>query len=371
MKTSVVAVGRRIASCLWLLGLLMCASARAQTINTDAVTRFWQLTDELRQNHPISDKDWDAFINLPGNKTYIRNTFHPDPQSVYSLENYRRALETVYMPQHDSLLRVKLRDKVASYVLAYEYKEREAEYRQYIQTTIQSPQYVPLMYTLAYEYLPKSAQTTVPELKMYYTAIGDGATSQADGIFYSLKAVVDHDKAKPGIVEAHEMYHQLMPTKSFSPVAEEDKGLMWTLRGMRSEGIADLIDKAPMHQVPGDPHRVQAQFLQPAPQVIQRLDSVIQAVATQGTPAKKPVAYYQRVLHFAGHVPGCYMARVIVANGYRKELIARIDNPFEFVRLYQKAARKDATHPPQFSQLTMKYLAELEKTYNQPAANKS
>ncbi|TGD78363.1 DUF5700 domain-containing putative Zn-dependent protease [Hymenobacter wooponensis] len=358
-----------------LVGLFLCllasTGAMAQSINTDAVTRFWQLTDELRQNRPIADKDWTEFINLPGNKTYIRNTFLPDPLSVYSLESYRKALETVYMPKNDSLRRIKLRDKVAPYVLANEYKEREAEYREYIQQTIQSPQYIALMYTLAYEYLPAASHTKVPDLKMYYTAIGDGATSQQEGIFYSLKAVVDHDKAKPGIVEAHEMHHQLVPTKDFGTVAPEDKGLFWALRGIRSEGIADLIDKTPMYQVPGDPHRVQAQFLTPAPRSIQRLDSLLQSVAKLGAPAKKPATYYQRILHSAGHVPGCYMARVIEANGYRKELIAHIDNPFAFVRLYQKAAQKDATHPPQFSKDTMNYLAAVEKAYSQPAPKKS
>jgi hypothetical protein len=166
------------------------------------------------------------------------------------------------------------------------------------------------------------------------------------------------------------MHHQLVPTKDFGTVASEDKGLFWALRGMRSEGIADLIDKTPMYQVPGDPHRVQAQFLAPAPLAIQRLDSLLQSVAKLGAPAKKPATYYQHILHSAGHVPGAYMARVIEANGYRKELIARIDNPFAFVQLYQKAARKDATHPPQFSKVTMKYLAEVEKTYSQPTTKK-
>ncbi|WP_055562295.1 DUF5700 domain-containing putative Zn-dependent protease [Hymenobacter sp. AT01-02] len=343
---------------LLLLGL----EASAQTINTDAVTRYWELTDALRQNQPITDQAWDEFITMPGNTTYIRNTFLPDPKSKSSLQYYRQALEVVYMPKHDSVRRAKLQAKEQPYVLIEDYKQREADYRQYIQQTVQSPDYLPLMYRLAYEYLPAATHTKVPDLKMYYTAIGNGATSQKEGIFFSLKVVVDDDKAKPGIIEAHEMHHQLIPIKQFGTIAAEDKGLMWALRGIRAEGIADLIDKKALYQVPGDPHRVKAQFLDPAPRAILRLDSVLQVVAGGATTGKS-ASFYQQILGFSGHVPGCYMARIIEAQGHRNALVAEADNPFAFVRLYQKAAKKSAARPPLFSKATMIYLATLEKRY--------
>ena len=338
----------------------------AQTINVEAATRYWQLTDELRQNRPLTDEAWQAYTNLTGNQTYIRNTFHPDPRSPHSLARYRLAIETVYMPQHDSLCQAKLRAHEEPYVLVNDYKQREAEYRLYIEQTVQNPHYLALMYQLAYEYLPQQAHTKVPDLKLYYTAIGDGATSQVDGIFFSLKAVVDHDKPKAGIVEAHEMHHRLVPGKAFGPVAPADQSLLWALKAVRTEGVADLIDKTPARQAPGDPQRIQALFLDPAPRAVHRLDSVIRGRALGGAPAALGV--YQQLFYAAGHSPGYFMARTIETTGGKPALLAQLDNPFAFFRLYQQAARRAATHPPRFSKATMRYLARLEKQYAHPAS---
>lgn len=353
--------------CCWLLLLIGLATApalHAQTVNVEAVTRYWQLTDGLRQNLPITDAAWNDFINLPGNKTYIRNSFLRNPLDPTSLERYRQALETVYMPQNDSLLQAKLRAHEEPYVLVNDYKQRESVYRDYVREAVQSPKYSALMYTLAYEYLPTRAHTTVNGLRIYYTALSNNATSQPDGIFFSLKAAVDNDEPKPGIVEAHEMHHQLVPTKEFSAIAPEDKSLFWVLRAMRSEGIADLIDKTVQHQVAGDPHHIQALFLDPAPRAVQQLDSLLQAIATRGAAASQPISYYVRLFNGAGHVPGYYMARVIEVNGYLKPWIATLDNPFTLIYNYQKAARKAPNHPPQFSRVALKYLKKLEKKYS-------
>lgn len=349
-----------------LAWLLASPALLAQTINVEAATRYWQLTDELRQNRPLTDEAWQAYTKLLGNQTYSGNTFHPDPRSPYSLARYRLAIETVYMPQHDSLCQAKLRAHEEPYVLVNDYKQREAEYRLFVEQTLQAPQYLALMYQLAYEYLPQQAHTKVPGLKLYYTAIGDGATSQSDGIFFSLKAVVDHDKPKPGIVEAHEMHHQLVPTKAFGPAAPADKSLLWALKAVRTEGVADLIDKTPARQATGDPQRIQALFLDPAPRAVHRLDSVIQARALGGPPAA--IGVYRQLFYAAGHSPGYFMARTIETNGGKKALLAHLDNPFAFFRLYQKATRRAATHPPRFSKITMRYLAKLEKQYAYPAS---
>ena len=80
--------------CLCACLLLITGAGRAQTINVDAVTRYWQITDGLRQNQPLTDQVWQEFLEIPGNKIYVRGIY-----SAADLVRYRKAIEVVYMPR--------------------------------------------------------------------------------------------------------------------------------------------------------------------------------------------------------------------------------------------------------------------------------
>ena len=60
------------------------------------------------------------------------------------------------------------------------------------------------------------------------------------------------------------------------------------------------------------------------------------------------------------------MAANIERNGYAKPKVAAVNNPFVFVTLYQKAAKKNATHPPRFSDAAVRYLRQLDRAYAKP-----
>ncbi|MBF9236012.1 hypothetical protein I2I05_01260 [Hymenobacter sp. BT683] len=346
---------------LILLGLLLAAGpARAQTINVDAVTRYWEITEGLRQNRPLTDQMWQDFLEIPGNKIYVRGIY-----SAANLAAYRRAIEVVYMPRHDSLLQVKLKNKVWYYLMVNDYKEREAVYRNYVANVVRNPGSRDMMYQYAYEYLPARAHTKVPDLQIYYEALGNDATSQAEGLFYSLRAVLDANEVKPGLLEGHEMHHQLRPGKDFGTIAAEDEGLIGILASMQNEGIADLIDKPLTMGMPGDPRGIREWAMAPAPGFINKMDSAIQARARGGAPATG--RYYRQLSNGSnGHLPGFFMSSVIEKNGYKKQLLTTCDDPFAFVTLYQKAAKKDKSHPPLFSVASITYLNQLARKYAKP-----
>jgi hypothetical protein len=122
----------------------------------NAVTRYWEITDGLRQNRPITDALWQEFLEIPGNKVYVRGILSPE-----DLVRYRRALEVVYMPRYDSFWQAKIKAQSWYYVLANDYKEREAEHRAFIANVAQSPAALDLMYRKAYEYLPARSRSRV------------------------------------------------------------------------------------------------------------------------------------------------------------------------------------------------------------------
>ena len=355
---------RSLSFCFFFVGLslLLAGPGRAQTVNVDAVTRYWEITDRLRQNQPITDAVWHDFLEIPGNKVYVRGIFSPE-----DLVRYRRALEVVYMPRYDSLRQAKIKAQSWYYVLVNDYKEREAEHRAFIATVAKSPEALDLMYRKAYEYLPARNHTKVADLKIYYEALGNDATSQKEGLFYSLRATFDAREVQPGLLEGHEMHHQLRTGRDFGPIADDDRGLLEIMASTLNEGLADLIDKPATLALPGDSHGIREWALDPAPAFLHKLDSTIQARAWGGAPATG--RYYRRLANGSnGHVPGFFMARTMRRNGYTKQLIKAADDPFAFFYLYQKAAKKDKEHAPRFSDDAMRYLKALEARYPRPKA---
>ena len=349
---------RRLGFCLSLL--LPAFAGRAQTINVEAVTRYWQITDALRQNQPLTDQAWQDFLELPGNKLYVHGIFTPE-----MLARYRQAIEAVYMPRYDSLRRAKLQAKVWYFVLVNDYKEREPAYRRYVASLTQGSTALDQMYQYAYAQLRPELHTRVANLKIYYEALGNDATSLEEGMFYSLRAVFDANEVKPGILEAHELYHQLQPGLHPATVVPDDQGLLQILTSMQNEGIADQIDKAPTLALPGDPHDIGEWALVPAPAFIHRMDSAVQARARGGAAATG--RWYRQLSNGSnGHVPGFFMSSAIVRNGFGKQLIAQAGNPFAFVFLYQKAVKKDKQPLPRFSETSIRYLKELERKYVKP-----
>jgi hypothetical protein len=65
----------------------------------------------------------------------------------------------------------------------------------------------------------------------------------------------------------------------------------------------------------------------------------------------------------SGHNPGYFMADIIVREGYKKLLIENVQDPFYFITLYNKAAKKDKNRPPVFSAVAMRYCKQLKKKY--------
>lgn len=347
-----------------LLALLFSAHlSLAQTIDTEAATAYWQLTDALRRNEPLTDAAWQAFLALPANKVYVRECFNGEED----VQRYRRAMEVVYMPRHDSLLQTKLKTKVWNYVLLSDYKQHEPEYRNFLAETVAKPTYLDNMYTYAYEYLPARNHTKVTNLKLGYVALGNDATSQEEGIYFSLYGARHSALIRPGILEAHEMHHQLISGgKLVSPALPGDEGLLWLLRMALIEGLADLIDKRVYVEQSSDSTEIRDWGLKPAPRALQKLDSTIQVQAAgRGT---TPLKFYRRLTNGSnGHVPGFFMAYTIYQNGLTKQMLDHADDPFAFALLYQRVAKKDKRHPPVFSAVSEHYLKQLARKYAKPA----
>lgn len=347
---------------LLLAGWLTAGVGQAQAINIEAATAYWHLTDALRRDEPLTRKAWQEFLAIPANKVYASAVWGSD---TASLGRYRRAIEVVYRPSYDSLRQAKLKAKVWYYVLVDDYKQHESEDKRYVAAMQKNPDYLGNMYAYAYEALPTRNHTKVANLKLFYVAIGNDATSQTEGLVFSLRSVRDGNAVKPGILEAHEMHHQLRTTShSYDKTDPADDNLLVAFYNALNEGTADLIDKVPALTAPTDSAYIRSWLLKPAPAVIQKIDSTIRVQAAGG-PATPEKFYRQLTNSTNGHLPGFYMAYTIVQAGYRQELLDHANDPLAFALLYQKAAKRSKL-APRFSPQSERYLKQLARKYAKP-----
>jgi hypothetical protein len=346
---------------LLLAGLLLTAAGtQAQILDTDGATAYWQLTDALRRDEPLTDQAWQALLAVPANKVYASAVWGSD---TASLRRYRQAMEVVYRPSYQAILQQNLAAKSWYYVLVNDYKVQEPMYKSFLAETVKNPAYLEKMYTYAYEFLPARNHTRVAGLKLGYVALGNDATSQAEGIFFSLRSARDNSQW-PGILEAHEMHHQLRTTMDIGTEDPADEGLLWSFYSAQNEGLADLTDKRVLLEQSADSVEIRNWLLKPAPAVIHKIDSAIQVQAAGG--AATPLKFYRRLTNGSnGHLPGFFMAYAIVKSGYQKQLLASADNPFSFVLLYQQAAKKSRTYP-RFSAVSERYIKQLARKYAKP-----
>lgn len=97
-----------------------------------------------------------------------------------------------------------------------------------------------------------------------------------------------------------------------------------------------------------------------SPDMLRRLNKDLEEMVP-GKTGKDWNYFYALFENTSGHFPGNYMSATMVRNGYRKKMLDHCDNPFAFIRIYNKAAQKDSTKPPVFSQKAMRTIAALEK----------
>lgn len=356
---------------LALLALLLAADfGHAQTINTDAATAYWKMTDRLRRDEPLTDAMWQQFLALPDNRVYADAVWGSDKAS---LARYRQAIEVVYRPRYDSLRQAAIKAGKWYYVLVNRYKEQEAQDRAFLAAVAKNPDYFEKMYTYAYEFLPARNHQKVANLYLAYVAFGNDATSQQEGIIFSIRSARESNATKPGILEAHEMHHRLRSTQDWN-MSPADEPLLTGFYYMLNEGLADLTDKRVELEQKSDTSlagHTRRWLLNPAPAVIHKVDSTIQVLAAGGPVT--PLTFYRRLTNGTnGHLPGFYMAYAILRNGYLKPMLDHADDPIAFALLYQKAAKKDKYHQhlPVFSVASIRYLQQLSHKYAQarPAA---
>jgi hypothetical protein len=357
----------KVLSAVFLSLLLFILPAQAQKINTKALDVYWKITDELRKGDTLSVEKWKAFLQLEGNRVYVENQGFDDRY----LEKYRKTLQFVYNPRNEKALALMMQDKVNNW-MAYkinQYKVHEKELISYA-SHLNEPAYLDSMYKNAWEWLPENLRKKSPDTQFYFIPVDNDALVQNGVVVFTLWSAYNQDKLKYGILGGHELHHVLRRGVSFNNLAPSEEGIFYVLNGILNEGTADMVDKKYSFDSSKDivyEYHYDELLLEKADSVIKQIDTCMQLMVQSDGKIFRTEKDFRRLIGYSsGHKPGYYMADVIVRNGYRRELIANIQNPFKFIYLYNKAALKDAGGPPVFSETAIVYCKQLEKKYWKP-----
>jgi hypothetical protein len=349
-----------------LLLLLVFASlpALAQRFDTRAVDLFWGVVDRLEQDQPLTDSLWTAYYELPGNKDYMEHN-RPDNQ----VTQHRKYLEMVFRPSmRDSLPELRLQNGAPGNDILQNLlyiHDHEAAIRRYTKV-VADKEYLSTCLTLAKRFLPAETDPLPADLVIYVEAMTFDAAVQSPRMYFGISAIYDLDRLQRGTIAAHELHHLLRKSKEIGkPISSADTISFAIIEQTNNEGTADMVDKsiavAHADSVYDGASLVHWLF-DDAPAVIRRLDSAFLVNAKAG-PGQRPFGYrdvHRMMLYSSGHIPGFYMANVIIRNGGQAALIRGCENPFTIFYLYNVYAAKDKQHPVLFSEETIRYLKGLE-----------
>jgi hypothetical protein len=334
---------------LYLILFFFFKPASAQ-INTESLESYWNIVDSLKADKIPSIETWDDFFAKEGNQVAFHN-----------LRNSRRMRDTivdylqlVYLPsRRDELLKRNYSPFLENILFV---RDREVSIKEYV-SFLKKSSLVDSMYKLAYQYLPANKRSKVPDLKIYYIGpLTINAQASKNVIFIDIGSDFRYSTKRKGIVGAHELHHLLVGGwKPKKADALKYFLLLRTLESLMKEGVADLIDKKYISEEDTFFNSLNPERFSMSDSLVIQLNSELERLSksTETRPLFRPMIR-------SGHVPGHYMALVIERNGYLPELINNMHDPFAFVYIYNKAAKKDELKPLTFSASAISYLKGIE-----------
>jgi hypothetical protein len=341
----------------------------AQKFDTKSIDKFWSLVTIMKADKPITDSLWTDFYNEKGNKIWFDASRNLDKNYP---ESYRKCMEIVFMPSKKVLLNGYLKninarslDTIFVKGLYENYALNEAGLRQFFKR-MKETAYMDSVYFLASKMLPKNfvkPQKKLDTLNIFIHGIESSAMAGSKGIFFALAGLYTIEKTQFGALGGHELHHILRVSLLTEKIDSTEEFGVYALEDCLNEGSADLINVPNVINQPNF-ESLRIFQLEGSEDILKTLDNWLKTAYISKGKTYKTYREVQELFKYSGgHNPGYFMADVIQSNGFLEDLREHISNPFYFLKLYQKAAKKDPRKIFLFSKESLKYVLILEKKY--------
>ena len=354
--------------------------------DVSGVKEFWKIVDILQKDIDPSPETWKTLFDTPGHNALRRE---------FKDAFFIRYFQAAYMPGKAQLQKgilAKAENATGWFNSWFPKAELEAldwtlKNREKVISKMHSLEFYPYTEKAVNEllkYLPETEVNDYPNVSFVIfndsrgydpvvislNLLAKEEAELSDETIRKLKAQ-GHTKEWPHVLYfAHEFFHFYRAKKSdfrFPGQNSDDYTIVWILDQIENEGIADQINVKQLYYEDGcltDSEAAQKTYEQQkiAPEELRELDDILAGIHDHpnwkyglGQQARKTITR-------SGHAAGFYMSNVILKHFPTNELARIARNPFQFFRLYNRAAKLER-NVPVFSDKAIALIAGLEKQY--------
>ena len=306
------------------------------------LTAFWGVVDVLRADGEPPRHQWDGLLESPGYRA-LSTEFKPS----FFKEKYRLAYKPSMADARETAV-----TRGDWYVKHYvETAMRRRELEAWAAGLREDEGFMEGPASKAGEWLPSGAEGCPVVAFAVFDMDARGNEVVVIDPLYAVRLGADF-----GDLLAHQLFHSMARRLYvYDPdgVDEKDRDIMWMLRQLNEEGIAD--------QIYAQEYPSRGEHVADSPWVIQEMDKLIRRIAiTEDTDELSSILRVTPPR--AGHPTGYYMAATIMESLGRERLLETVGDPFAFFRAYDEAAKTRGLSS--FSQETLGYVDGLAMKYS-------
>lgn len=332
-------------------------------IDFNGLDKFWAISDELSADQLPSDLQWEALFDT---------ACYRKIRQVYPETQMKQWFKIALMPSldrdRDSALSI---GNYQSMIINHLINARLSKLaiRSFIDSLKQQP-FLENALVLTQSYLPENF---VQANKDLYPPVAFGIfepDGKADSEIIAIDAAfamrIDFHRFL-----AHEAHHFFMGKirKEMREASEADTYVLRSIRQLHLEGIADLIDKKQILDLPDTLEEKDNWYsfhyrrhYKAARETLKKVDSLIAKIHSSSASEETGKKIWNS-FHFGTHPEALHMALLIESTFGKEHIIKDLSNPFEFLRSYQKAAISAPEKGHVFSKNTLEFFDYLEDAY--------
>jgi hypothetical protein len=307
-------------------------------IDLSGMIAFWMILEILQSDNEPSEHQWKQLFNTLGYKAL---------STEFDSCFFRKKYELAYKPSSRA---IKGHEKDDRYVKHYlEVAEKRKEVEAWLRD-IEENDFLKGSLSKVKEWLPSDVDEAPVVAFVVFEMDARGYDCIVLDPLFSMSLGSDI-----GDLLAHELFHNYARKfYVYDPCSAEplDVDLLWVLRQLNEEGIADQIFAL---RYPSLEEQVEN-----SPIIIQEMDKIIQKMAFSKD-TRELSKRLRMTLPRAGHLTGYYMAKAILKGLGKERLLETVGNPFGFIGVYDEAAEILGLRC--FSPETLEYIESLLGKY--------
>lgn len=356
------------------LSQIIFAQSDVNSIDISSVDQFFKISEELNVDKMPSEDEWQSLFESSGYN--IRMTTPESKERVKRIIKF--AFGSEYQHQRDSVLNISVIDnmddwdKVSSNLMLTNFLEMKKNMEQlknfrntYNFNALKGQSKARLSTFLKN---PIDSLIVFPSVNLLCQE-PDGQ-SKPKGIvidfnlFYKQEPTNENENFL-----AHEMFHTYRRHFENEEFINSCK-LMQQIDKLENEGIANMIDKTLTSilkklKTLGYPETLVNLYdstYKNTPETLQTMDSITFSFIHEKISEEEFNTQFTDIFKFGVHPCSLYMTDIIQKAGLKDELLENFYNPVSFIKIYNKAAKKENTYA--FSNEFVHYIEKLKLKYN-------